>query len=795
MKEIRHLLLLFVIGISALASHGQSLVEWPLNASTDENAVVPAIHNNALSASKLNRGNGISNISTSNIGSQTSGWTEGNAPEAPDYYEVCITPKAGVTLLIDGLHFKESRDIYGIRAFKVLWSADKFQSSYLLDQVSIPDNDLGSRTHNLTGLNIAACNDAPVCFRWYGFRSVIEGYGKWRFHDNSLRITGQVVSACTPPSAAPSVSFSDVSNTSLKINIDNGGGTDRLVVLRAGAPVSGTPCNTVPYIASSTFGLGDEIANEEYVVYSGAATAANATSIVVDGLKDGVTYHVAVFEYNSANYCYQWAGPARDDRSTDCVNPAVVERLLGSSADMEIALAWDMPSCYDELLVLGSANSFAGTPTGDGTAYQANEQLGLGTHTNGDFLPTVYPVYKGSGDQVAVGNLVANQSYYFRVYTRRGNTWTAGPSVTKKAVAGCPDIGGDVVFINELHYFNFGMDQDEGIEIYGPAGTDLSAYAVYFYAKEPLVAVPQIVVYASLDLSGVIPNQVGGYGTVWFSVPGLADGQGAVALYNKATRRVVEFLSYRVQGWVAADGVAAGMTATAIRNQSGHFVSQNGTSSTSGQSLQRLGNGLCPSTHSWDRAPQTRGGPNGSQAPLPISLLDFSAVLVGGQVKLLWRTASELNNDYMTVERSADGRAFSPIGQVNGAGTSTTPRDYHLWDYEPLPGRNYYRLTQTDFDGTVSYHRVVVVNIDRKGAAPVLSPTLAAHAVQVSFGLALPTEGRLVVVDQLGRTRQQHKIAEGTVVQSLEVSSLERGHYFVRIEYGNQAFTERFVKL
>ena len=71
---------------------------------------------------------------------------------------------------------------------------------------------------------------------------------------------------------------------------------------------------------------------------------------------------------------------------------------------------------------------------------------------------------------------------------------------------------------------------------------------------------------------------------------------------------------------------------------------------------------------------------------LPVELVDFQAETRGEEVVLTWATASEINNDYFTVERSSDGVSFEPIAEIKGAGnsnvcllyTSPSPRDATL---------------------------------------------------------------------------------------------------------------------
>ncbi|MBI3503026.1 MAG: T9SS type A sorting domain-containing protein [Bacteroidetes bacterium] len=87
---------------------------------------------------------------------------------------------------------------------------------------------------------------------------------------------------------------------------------------------------------------------------------------------------------------------------------------------------------------------------------------------------------------------------------------------------------------------------------------------------------------------------------------------------------------------------------------------------------------------------------------LPIELLAFSTSCENKNVIVKWSTASEQNNDYFTIERSADAVNYQPIGTVKGAGNSSIVLNYSFADSDPLSGTSYYRLKQTDFNGMTS---------------------------------------------------------------------------------------------
>lgn len=102
----------------------------------------------------------------------------------------------------------------------------------------------------------------------------------------------------------------------------------------------------------------------------------------------------------------------------------------------------------------------------------------------------------------------------------------------------------------------------------------------------------------------------------------------------------------------------------------------------------------------------------------PVEWLALEAGFEGESAWIEWATASELNNDFFTVERSLDGRLFESIAHVAGAGFSDEVRTYSVEDLRPVRGKAYYRIRQTDYDGTESYSDIL--SLAYKGTAAVL---------------------------------------------------------------------------
>jgi hypothetical protein len=97
---------------------------------------------------------------------------------------------------------------------------------------------------------------------------------------------------------------------------------------------------------------------------------------------------------------------------------------------------------------------------------------------------------------------------------------------------------------------------------------------------------------------------------------------------------------------------------------------------------------------------------------LPIELLFFKGKQEKESIELSWATATELNNDYFNIEKSIDGIKWDVLGNIPGAGSSTQILRYTFKDNMPDEGVQYYRLKQTDFDGTFTYSTAIAINFE-----------------------------------------------------------------------------------
>jgi len=183
----------------------------------------------------------------------------------------------------------------------------------------------------------------------------------------------------------------------------------------------------------------------------------------------------------------------------------------------------------------------------------------------------------------------------------------------------------------------------------------------------------------------------------------------------------------------------------------------------------------------------------GLTQPLPVSLLFFEALANDNHVKTRWATASETNNDYFTVERSADAIDFQPVGIVDGSGQSNALIQYAFTDAEPLPGLSYYRLKQTDFDGSATYSEIKPVRFTEDPASPSLQFTHLNTNGMLTFafskGVAVE---RLSIFDSSGRMVYEENLAREILQQgSLQIPMLSNGIYLMVISTPESEFKSK----
>ena len=179
--------------------------------------------------------------------------------------------------------------------------------------------------------------------------------------------------------------------------------------------------------------------------------------------------------------------------------------------------------------------------------------------------------------------------------------------------------------------------------------------------------------------------------------------------------------------------------------------------------------------------------------PLPVEFLQFEATCQNEFSELIWSTASEISNDYFTIERSADAKNFEVLARVNGNGNSNTTINYKWTDDNPINGASYYRLKQTDFNGAFKYSGIRTVSCEELDDISIYpNPFENSFTVQLSENSTYPVT--VEVIDYLGR-KVHSQVIENTRTKILLDDEFPSGTYFVKVISQTTQFVERMVKM
>ncbi len=178
---------------------------------------------------------------------------------------------------------------------------------------------------------------------------------------------------------------------------------------------------------------------------------------------------------------------------------------------------------------------------------------------------------------------------------------------------------------------------------------------------------------------------------------------------------------------------------------------------------------------------------------LPIELYKFTGECKNDEVVLDWATFTEKNNDYFSIERSEDGRNFIQLGIVKGSGNSNKKMSYSFIDQKQSVNQAYYRIKQTDLDGSMSYSELIAVEFCKTRGE--LAYEIFPHPVNDNLNISIRNYSKntsLKIMDQFGKTVCEKQIEK--IENVFSISDLSSGIYFIQITSEQKTITGKFVK-
>lgn len=184
---------------------------------------------------------------------------------------------------------------------------------------------------------------------------------------------------------------------------------------------------------------------------------------------------------------------------------------------------------------------------------------------------------------------------------------------------------------------------------------------------------------------------------------------------------------------------------------------------------------------------------------LPISLKSFTGKYRDNRVELTWVTATEVNNDYFTLERSFDGINYTEIGKVSGSRNSKTDIYYGFNDNYPGEKKNYYRLKQTDFDGiTKTFDAIYVKVTGLKNNKTSLIPNPFTDQIRIDYFSESQSTVILTIMDKSGNVVRTETLIASEGLNKFQFNNLDDlkpGLYFAIIGREDEKEIIKLIKL
>jgi hypothetical protein len=183
-------------------------------------------------------------------------------------------------------------------------------------------------------------------------------------------------------------------------------------------------------------------------------------------------------------------------------------------------------------------------------------------------------------------------------------------------------------------------------------------------------------------------------------------------------------------------------------------------------------------------------------AVAPVDFLYLKGKNVGKSNILQWATANEFNNLGFEVQRSGDGRDFSTIAFVNGAGTSTQVREYAFSDEKAPQGVAYYRLKQVDNNKGFKLSRVLSVNNTNSRLSIEYYPNPVVNNLRLQLQSADKGLLRIRIIGIDGRVLREQSVNKMQELYSvtLNTQELQAGSYWLEFVMKDWREVRQLVK-
>lgn len=184
-------------------------------------------------------------------------------------------------------------------------------------------------------------------------------------------------------------------------------------------------------------------------------------------------------------------------------------------------------------------------------------------------------------------------------------------------------------------------------------------------------------------------------------------------------------------------------------------------------------------------------------AALDCSIIHFSPVVQGNDVKLNWRAVCNNNFLYFDLEHSTDGKNFSRLRTIN-PGEFNKITDYEYVHLNPDAGKNYYRLRMVNIEERIKYSAIVYADIKANSSNGLEALSgLFNDNIQIRVKADKKELISLQLFNEQGKLVRYKEINAETGINCVQLDNtgqLSAGAYFLQLTKEGEKFTRKIIK-
>ncbi|MCO6494852.1 MAG: T9SS type A sorting domain-containing protein [Bacteroidetes bacterium] len=176
--------------------------------------------------------------------------------------------------------------------------------------------------------------------------------------------------------------------------------------------------------------------------------------------------------------------------------------------------------------------------------------------------------------------------------------------------------------------------------------------------------------------------------------------------------------------------------------------------------------------------------------PLPVELAYFRATKINEETAYIdWATSMEINASYFTILKSFDGINWIELSVINANGNSNEYKTYGVYDSELKPGKNMYKLMQTDIDGVTVEKSIATVFVPFEDDFFVISPNPNDGVFTIELS-DIVVGAQVEVLNMLGQIIYSDIF--NTYSKNIQLPE-NKGVYIVKVKIGEKIIQKRII--